>query len=80
MSRNTSVEIGDELGQFVDHQVETGRYSSASEVVRAGLRQLQNEETKMAVLRAAVLEGVKSGPAQPFDFDEFIKARQDGRK
>ena len=72
MSRNTSVEIDDELGQFVDVQVQSGRYASASEVIRAGLRQLQDEETKMTALRAAITEGLKSGPAQPFDFDECI--------
>lgn len=80
MSRNTSVEIGDELGRFVDVQVQSGRYASASEVVRAGLRHLQNEETKMAALRAAVVEGMESGPAQPFDFDEFLAARQSKRR
>ena len=76
MSRNTSVEIGDELGQFIDTQLQTGRYGSASEVIRAGLRHLQDEETKMAALRAAVREGLESGPAEPFDFDQFIAARK----
>jgi len=80
MARNTSVEIGDELGQFIDYQIKSGRYASASEMVRAGLRYLQNEETKMAVLRAAVMEGLESGSAQPFDFDGFIEGRQSKRR
>lgn len=79
MPRNTSLEIGDELGQFVDVQVQSGRYASASEVVRAGLRQLQNEETRMAALRAAVTDGLQSGPAQPHDFDAFLAARKTHR-
>jgi antitoxin ParD1/3/4 len=79
MSRNTSVEIDDQLGHFVDRQVQSGRYASASEVVCAGLRHLQNQETKMASLRAAVAEGLESGPAQPFDFDEFLATRHSRR-
>lgn len=76
MSRNTSVEIGEELGLFVDHQVQSGRYGSVCEVVRAGLRHLQDKETKMAALRVAVTEGLKSGSPESFDFDQFIKKRQ----
>jgi antitoxin ParD1/3/4 len=79
MARNTSVEIGDELGTFIDSQIRTGRYNSASEVVRAGLRHLQDEETKMAALRVAVLEGIQSGPAQPFNFEAFIASRKNKR-
>lgn len=79
MPRNTSVEIGDELGAFIDAQVRDGRYNSASEVVRAGLRHLQDEETKMAALRMAVVEGIQSGPARPFDFDAFIAKRKSKR-
>ncbi|MBC9868541.1 MAG: type II toxin-antitoxin system ParD family antitoxin [Opitutae bacterium] len=76
MSRNTSVEIGDELSQFIKGGVKNGRYGSASEMVRAGLRLLQDRETKMAALRAAVQEGIKSGDALPFDFDQFRAARK----
>jgi len=76
MSRNTTIEIGDELGRFVDIQVQSGRYVSASDVVCEGLRQLQHKETKIASLRAAVDEGLASGPARPFDFDDFIATRQ----
>lgn len=79
MARNTSVEIGDELGTFIDSQIRTGRYNSASEVVRAGLRHLQDEETKMAALRVAVLEGIQSGPAQSFDFEAFVASRKNKR-
>ena len=79
MAKNTSVEIGDELALFVDGQVKTGRYQSASEVVRAGLRALQDRETQMAALRAAVRAGLDSGPAVPFDFAKFEERRQEQR-
>lgn len=76
MGRNTSVELGDEIAGFVDGQVKAGRYGSASEVVRAGLRLLQDEETKMAALRSALVAGEQSGAPMPFDVDEFIASRK----
>jgi len=81
MAKITSVELSEETTGFISSQVDSGRYRSASEVVRAGLRLLQDQETKMAALRAAIIEGEESGPSQPFDFDEFIaskKARRNG--
>ena len=76
MSRNTSVELGDEIAGFVSGQVLSGRYGSASEVIRAGIRMLQDQETKMAALRAALKEGEESGAPLPFDVDQFIEARK----
>lgn len=76
MSKNTSGELGDEIAGFVSGQVKSGRYGSASEVVRAGIRLLQDQETKMATLRAALREGENSGAAVPFDVDQFIEARK----
>lgn len=76
MRKNTSVELGDEIAGFVDSQVKAGRYGSASEVVRAGLRLLQNEETKMAALRAALIEGEQSGNPVSFDVGNFVDSRK----
>ena len=76
MAKSTSVELGAEINGFVSSQVKSGRYGSASEVIRAGLRLLQNEETKMAALRSALIEGENSGPAQPFDIDDFIQGKK----
>lgn len=73
MSRNTSVTIGDHFTRFIDEQVQAGRYASASEVIRAGLRMLEDYETKLKALHEALDEGERSGPAEPFDFDEFKK-------
>jgi antitoxin ParD1/3/4 len=61
MSRNTSFSVGDHFSGFIDAQVSAGRYSSASDVVRAGLRLLEEQESRLAVLRAALVEGEQSG-------------------
>ena len=76
MSKCTDIKINDELGSFINHQIQSGRYDSASEVIGAGLKNLRDKETKMAALREAINEGIESGPAQPFDFDEFIATRR----
>ena len=76
MAKSTSVELGAEINGFVSNQVQSGRYGSASEVIRAGLRLLQDEETKMAALRSALIEGENSGPAQPFDVNDFIQRKK----
>lgn len=75
MSRNTSITLGDHFADFVDESVRSGRYGSASEVIRAGLRLLEEEETRLATLRAALEEGEASGPPTDFDFDAFLAAR-----
>jgi antitoxin ParD1/3/4 len=72
MARNTSISLGDYFNGFIEEQVASGRFSSASEVVRAGLRLLEREEKKMAALRQALQEGLDSGEPTPFDFDEFL--------
>lgn len=76
MSKNTSITLGDHFTGFVDRQLEKGRYGSASEVVRAGLRLLEEHEIKLSNLRAALIEGEESGPSEPFDLDDFIKIKR----
>ncbi|GIK50452.1 MAG: type II toxin-antitoxin system ParD family antitoxin [Hyphomonadaceae bacterium] len=73
MSKNTSVSLGDHFNGFIEQQVATGRYASASDVIRAGLRLLEENETKLQRLREALQEGLDSGEPQPFDFDGFMK-------
>ena len=75
MARNTSISLGDHFADFIDAQVQGGRYGSASEVVRAGLRLLEEHEAKVRALEAALIAGETSGPAEAFDFDAF-KARK----
>jgi antitoxin ParD1/3/4 len=76
MSRNTSVSLGDHFVEFVEAQVAQGRFGSASEVVRAGLRLLEEHEAKLAALRAALIEGEQSGRAMAFDFDDFVQRKK----
>ena len=64
MPKNTSVTLGDHFDNFVAEQVQSGRYGSASEVIRAGLRKLEDDEQKLATLRKLVAEGQESGVAQ----------------
>ncbi|MCP4185497.1 MAG: type II toxin-antitoxin system ParD family antitoxin [Hyphomicrobiales bacterium] len=72
MSKNTSITLGDHLDEFIGAQIGTGRYGSASEVVRAGLRLLEEHETKLQTLRAALNEGEESGTPTKFDVEGFL--------
>ena len=74
MTKNTSISIGPHFDTFIQNKIETGRYASTSEVVRAGLRLLEREEEKLKFLRQALAEGEQSGWAEDFDPEEF-KAR-----
>jgi len=76
MSRNTSLTLGDHFADFVDRQVACGRYGPASEVVRAGLRLLEEQETRLAELQAALIEGEASGAARPLDVEGFLKSQR----
>ncbi len=72
MARNTSVSLGNHFAAFVEEQVAQGRYSSANDVMRAGLRLLEEREVQLAALRTALIEGEGSGPATVFDMEAFI--------
>ncbi len=76
MTKNTSITLGAHFLGFVEAQVASGRFASASEVVRAGLRLLEDHELRLEALRDALAEGEASGPAEPFDFDGFLAARR----
>ena len=74
--KNTSISLGDHFAEFITTKVQQGRYGSASDVVRAGLRLLEEHEAKLEALRSALEEGEKSGPSMPFDFDAFIAGKR----
>ena len=61
MAKNTSVSLGAHFEQFIGSQIDSGRYGSASEVVRAGMRLLETAESRLDVLRQALREGERSG-------------------
>lgn len=73
MPKNTSIVLGDHFDKFIGAQVSRGRYGSASEVVRAGLRLLEEHEAKLERLRAALVEGEQSGAPEDFDADDFLR-------
>ncbi|WP_449407419.1 type II toxin-antitoxin system ParD family antitoxin [Microbacterium maritypicum] len=76
MAQNTSISLDEHFTGFLSREVASGRYRSASEVVRAGLRLLEDQETHVAALRAALVSGENSGEAEPFDFDAFIASKK----
>ena len=80
MARNTSVTLGEHFSDFVDEQIKDGRFSNVSEVVRAGLRLLEDAETKQRALREALLAGEASGPAVSLDWDEFLEHKRAERR
>jgi antitoxin ParD1/3/4 len=80
MAKNTSVVIGDHFAEFIERQISDGRYGSASDVVRAGLRLLEEREMRVEALRAALVEGKQSGASTPFDFDDFLDRKRKARK
>ena len=73
MARSTSISLGDHFNAFIDTQVRTGRYGSASDVVRAGLRLLEEHEAKVKALQDALIAGEESGKPVPFDNAAFLK-------
>jgi antitoxin ParD1/3/4 len=74
MSKTTSISLGEHFESFIDQQLASGRYGSASEVIRASLRLLEEREHKIEGLRKALLDGELSG-----DVGELICARLNRR-
>ena len=74
MSKNTSISLGNYFDQFVHGQVSEGRYKNVSEVIRAGLRLLETEESKTIALKQAIQEGLDSGIAHEFDSKKHLES------
>ncbi len=70
--KNISISLGNYFTAFIDAQIQSGRYGSASEVIRAGLRLLEEQDIKCTVLREALLAGELSGEPALFDNEEFL--------
>lgn len=79
--KNTSVSLGAYFDQFVTSQISIGRYKNVSEVIRAGLRLLEDEENKALALRNAIQKGLESPRVDGFDFEEnLIQLKTEKRK
>ncbi|VAX07279.1 hypothetical protein MNBD_GAMMA26-1115 [hydrothermal vent metagenome] len=76
MGKNTSMTLGTHFDDFISTQLTTGRYSSASEIVRAGLRLLEDNVTKMETLRQLLTEGENSGFVE-YSYGELISELDD---
>ena len=71
MAKNTSITLGDHFDTFICSQLESGRYGSASEIVRAGLRLLEDSESKLQALRQMLVQGEESGIAD-YNYQNFL--------
>ena len=79
MGRNTSISLGNHFESFIENTISDGRFTSASEVIGAGLRLLEEEENRVIALRKAIQDGIDSGIAKDFEpkkFLETLKARK----
>ncbi len=73
MGRNTSISLGNHFENFVDTRISAGRFKNASEVIRAGLRLLEEEETKILALKKAIDDGIESGLAKKFNAKKHLE-------
>ena len=80
MGKNTSISLGDHFEEFVEESIVGGRYKNASEVIRAGLRLLEEEEQKLYTLRKAIQEGIDSGIAVNFNPETHLKELKKAKK
>lgn len=76
MRKNTSISLGNHFETFIEKSVSKGRFQNASEVIRAGLRMLEEEENKVIALKFAIKEGIDSGIAKDFDQNKHLQMLQ----
>ena len=76
VAKNTSITLGEHFEGFIASQIESGRYGSVSEVIRAGLRVLEDSESKLTALRQMLMDGEKSGVAE-YSLNTFIAELDD---
>lgn len=80
MRRNTSVALGNYFEEFVESKISDGRYKNASEVIRAGLRLLEEEEAKIIALKAAIKVGLDSGVEKNFNPKKHLASLKVSKK
>lgn len=76
VGKNTSFSLDEHYSAFIEEEVASGRYRSASDVVRTALRLLEDRETRLRVLRQSLVAGELSGESAPFDFDQFVSEKR----
>ncbi|MGY5351131.1 type II toxin-antitoxin system ParD family antitoxin [Wenyingzhuangia sp. IMCC45533] len=74
MNKNTSITLGNYFDSFVQGTISDGRFKNVSEVVRAGLRLLEEEETRIIALKNAINEGIESGIAEEFNPKKHLES------
>ena len=79
MGRNTSVSLGQYFEEFVDSRITEGRFKNASEVIRAGLRLLEEEENKIQLLKKAIQVGLDSGIAENFNAKTHLQTLKENK-
>ena len=72
--KTTSVALGNYFEDFIKAQIAQGRYNNASEVIRAGLRLLEEDDSQLMALKSAINEGLDSGVAEGFDPQAHLKS------
>lgn len=77
MPKNTSILLGDYFNSFIENQIKSGKYSSASEVIRAALRVFEHEESKKESLIKEFKKGEKSGFVKDFNREDFLEGMRD---
>lgn len=73
MGKNTSIALGTHFEDFISRRISSGRYSNASEMIRAGLRLLENEEAKIEALNKALIEGETIGFVKDYDPKKILE-------
>ena len=74
MNKNTSISLGNYFEQFVQSRITQGRFNNVSEVIRAGLRLLEEEENKVIALKNAIQDGIDSGIAHDFNHKKHLES------
>lgn len=80
MNKNTSISLGDYFDSFVRNSISNGRFKNVSEVIRAGLRLLEEEENKVIALKNAIHDGIDSGIAYSFDSQKHLESLKTNKR
>jgi len=79
MNKNTSISLGEHFDNFIQRSLNSGRFKNVSEVIRAALRLLEEEENMAIALKRSIQEGINSGHVENFDPDEHLKELKENK-